>query len=70
MKAKKLVCTKSVNSFVNVWNFTEGKEYKLHGRWSNDPHVFDDNGQALWLFRYPGVIRGAGIDEFHFREVD
>lgn len=65
----KLVCTKAEGYFVSVWKFTEGKEYKLHGRWSDDPHVFDDNGQELWLFRYPGVIRGAGVDGFEFKGV-
>lgn len=65
----KLRCIKSEDNGLNVWTFTEGKEYKLRGRWETDPHVMDDNGQALWLFRYPGVIRGAGVEEYHFEEI-
>lgn len=66
----KLVCRKSEDNGINVWRFTEGKEYKMHGSLSSDAHVFDDNGLELWLFNYGGMIKGAGIDEFVFAEID
>lgn len=65
----KLRCIKAENDNLNVWLFTEGKEYRLRGRWENDPHIIDDNGLELWLFRYDHVIRGAGIDNYHFEEI-
>lgn len=65
----KLRCIKAENDDLNVWKFTEGKEYKLHCRWEDDPHIFDDNGIELWLFLYEHVIRGAGVDNFHFEVV-
>ena len=68
----KLVCTKSDHDDINVWRFTEGKEYKLHGSLGgddyDDAHVFDDNGLELWLFKYDGVIKGAGVNDFTFAE--
>lgn len=66
MKAQKLVCTKTES--LEGWEFTEGKTYKVWGDWNYDPHVIADNGATLWLFKYGEIIRGAGVDAFHFQE--
>lgn len=65
----KLVCTRSRHGS-NVWRFTEGKEYKMHGSLDDDAHVFDDNGLELWLYKYNSVIKGAGIIGYTFAEIE
>lgn len=65
----KLVCKKSDHGAVNVWRFTEGREYKMHGSIHYDAHVIDDNGLELWLVQLRGVMVGAGVDGYEFVEI-
>jgi hypothetical protein len=41
----------------------------MHGVIEYDAHVFDDNGLELWLYKYDGVIKGAGIIGYTFAEI-
>lgn len=65
----KLVCKKSDHGAVNVWRFTTGREYKMHGSIRSDAHVIDDNGFELWLVQLRGVMVGAGVDGYEFVEI-